>query len=191
MTQDSDITKEMEDCFEERNNRHINLVKKYAKRVEEYDPVKYKGLIKQVENHDQSKLVEPETTPYIKLTWKHKFDNYKSYKIPGKLDDDEINKATLHHVLQNRHHPEYWQTKKENIINKNDRDKPPEEMVDGSKMPDMQLAEMYCDWQSMSDELKKNTVKEWADQNINVRWKFTDKQKDLIYDLIDHIKSED
>lgn len=191
MIEVSDITKEMEDWFEERTNRHINLVKKYAKLVEEYDPIKYKGIINQVENHDASKFEEPERTPYIKLTWKHKFDNYKSYKIPNKLDDEEINKATLHHVLNNNHHPEKWQDKQKDLINKQDRDKPPKEIVDGTKMPDMQLIEMFCDWSAMSEELKKNTVKEWADKNINIRWKFTDDQKDLIYDLINNVKTED
>lgn len=191
MIEVSDITKEMEDWFEERTNRHINLVKKYAKLVEEYDPIKYKGIINQVENHDASKFEEPERIPYIKLTWKHKFDNYKSYKIPGKLDDEEINKATLHHVLNNNHHPEKWQDKQKDLINKQDRDKPPKEIVDGTKMPDMQLIEMFCDWSAMSEELKKNTVKEWADKNINIRWKFTDDQKDLIYDLINNVKAED
>ncbi len=39
---------------------------------------------------------------------------------------------------------------------------------------------------AMSEE-KGGTPKNWADKNVNVRWKFTDKQKDLIYELIEKI----
>ena len=77
-----------------------------------------------------------------------------------------------------------------NLINREDRDKPPKEMVDGTKMPDMAIAEMVCDWQSMSDELKKNTTREWADRNINVRWKFNENQTKLIYDIIESIEGD-
>ena len=37
---------------------------------------------------------------------------------------------------------------------------------------------------SMSEE-KGGEPKKWADDNVNVRWKFTDDHKDLIYELIE------
>ena len=120
----------------------------------------------------------------MKLQYIYKFDNYKSYKKPGTIDDEAINKATVHHVTNNAHHPEHWTDQKEALINKEDRDKPPKEIVDATKMPDIHIAEMVADWSAMSEELAKNTPKEWADDNVNVRWKFTDHQKDLIYELI-------
>jgi hypothetical protein len=184
--EDKDITNEMETWFEERTNRHINLVKKYAKLVEEYDPETFKGLTKQVENHDELKFKEPERTPYIKLTWQHKSDNYKGYKTPGTIDNKEINKATLHHILNSDHHPEFWQAKKEGLLNTNDRDEIPKEIVDATKMPDINVAEMCCDWLAMSHELG-TSVKDWADKTVNKRWKFTNHQKDFIYDLINNI----
>ena len=36
-----------------------------------------------------------------------------------------------------------------------------------------------------------NSAKEWADKNVNIRWKFTDKQKDLIYELIEVVEGLD
>ena len=188
MIEDPSITKEMEDWFEERTNRHIDMVKKYANQIEKAFPERFKGLTEQAEHHDETKLEEPERTPYVKLSWQHKQDNFKGYKTPGQLPDDEINNATVHHVTNNKHHPEFWQEKQVDLINKEDRDKPPKEMVDGTKMPDMAIAEMVCDWQSMSDELKKNTTREWADRNINVRWKFNENQTKLIYDIIESIE---
>ena len=66
------------------------------------------------------------------------------------------------------------------------RDKPPEEMIDATKMPDLDIAEMVADWCAVSEE-RGNTPKSWADKNVNVRWKFTDEQSDLIYEIIDAV----
>ena len=59
-------------------------------------------------------------------------------------------------------------------------------MVDASEMTRLDIAEMVCDWCAVSEE-RGNTPKSWADKNVNVRWEFTDEQKDLIYELIDGI----
>ena len=54
----------------------------------------------------------------------------------------------------------------------------------GFKMPLLYIAEMVADWMAMSEE--KNTCPyEWADKNIGVRWNFTDKQKEFIYNILD------
>jgi len=62
-------------------------------------------------------------------------------------------------------------------------------MVDAMKMDNLDIAEMVCDWCAMSEE-RGNTPMQWADKNVNVRWKFTDEQKDLIYDLMNKIWEE-
>jgi hypothetical protein len=36
---------------------------------------------------------------------------------------------------------------------------------------------------------KGNKAKTWADNNVGVRWGFTDVQKDLIYELIDVLEN--
>lgn len=182
------VTPEMEKHFESRTNKHIKLVQKYCKRIHDYAPERFEGIVELGRDHDQSKFEEPERTPYVRLTWKHKFDNYESYKKPGMIeDDDEINDATLNHIKHNMHHPEYWTDKKENLLNEDNRDEPPEKIIDATKMPDLHIATMVADWCAMSEELKNNTPQEWADKNVNKRWKFTDKQKNLIYELIDAI----
>ena len=73
------------------------------------------------------------------------------------------------------------------IINKNNRDEPIEGvMIDSTKMPDLALAEMVADWCAMSEEKHTDPI-DWARKNVNVRWKFTDSQTKLIYDLIEKI----
>jgi hypothetical protein len=51
-------------------------------------------------------------------------------------------------------------------------------------MPNMDIAEMAADWMAMSEE-KGTEPKDWADKNVNVRWNFTPKQVDLIYELLE------
>ncbi len=98
-----------------------------------------------------------------------------------------MSKATEHHVKNNKHHPESSCEKEVGLINREDRDKPPKEMVDATNMKDLDIGEMAADWMAMSKE-KGGTPKEWADKNVNIRWKFTDEQKDLIYELIENVR---
>jgi hypothetical protein len=49
---------------------------------------------------------------------------------------------------------------------------------------------MVADWFAMSEELGGHP-KEWADKNINIRWKFNDNQIRLIYDLIQRVWDEE
>lgn len=172
--------KEMKDWFKERTSRHIGLVQKYCKRLSD----EYPGLIKRGETHDKSKWEEPEYTPYLLITWQYKMkDNGKSFDPPADIKE-KMSRATEHHVKNNSHHPEYHSKKEVGVINREDRDKPPEEMIDATAMPDLDIAEMVCDWCAMGEE-KGNTAKYWADKNVNIRWKFTDEQKSLIYRLIE------
>jgi hypothetical protein len=46
---------------------------------------------------------------------------------------------------------------------------------------------MCADWCAMSEELGTNSPKNWADKNVNIRWKFSPRQVKLIYDIIDKI----
>ena len=167
---------EKEAWFEERTAKHIALVKQAARKIAEANPEfrEFDGteLVMQADEHDASKLIAPEREPYIDLTWKHKFDNYKGYKTPGTLDDEAINQATLHHVRNNRHHPEYGQENEKG------------EVIDASGMTNVDIAEMVADWQAMSEELKTNTARQWYDKQRNVRFKFTAEQEALIDKLL-------
>jgi hypothetical protein len=100
--------------------------------------------------------------------------------------EDDMVKATEHHILNNRHHPEFHSGKKENLINKDDRDSSKVEIVDGTKMSDVDLAEMCADWCAVSEE-RNNTPHEWAKKNIGTRWNFSEEQIALIYEILDEI----
>jgi hypothetical protein len=60
-------TKEMEDFFYKRTNKHIELVQKYCKKIDELNDPRFEGILKRGECHDQSKLKEPEKEPYIHI----------------------------------------------------------------------------------------------------------------------------
>ncbi len=177
-----DNYQEMLDWFDERTNKHIELVQKYCKKIEDYDE-RFDGLIERGKVHDQSKFKDPEMEPYIYVSWDYKCKaDGVNWKAPEGMND-KMDEATEHHLNNNAHHPEYHSNKK-GKINRKDRDAIPDEMIDATKMEDIDVAEMVADWMAVSEE-RGNSLKSWADKNINIRWKFTDKQKDLIYELIE------
>ncbi len=170
--------------FDIRTNEHIARVQKYAKRLLDQFP----NLIEMAANvrvHDQSKFLAPEYRPYLFVSWKYRC---KANNIDFKISDDveeQMHKATTHHVLTNLHHPEYWSDNK-NPINKDDRDTVAE-LIDATAMPDYALAEMVADWSSMAEEYGNPGPYKWANDNINKRWAFTEKQVALIYKYIDFL----
>lgn len=172
-------TPEMVHHFNARTNRHIALVQKYAAWMEPLVP----GLEERCVRHDFGKWAEPERTPYIWLTWRYKCkdDGVKFEGPPG--IDQAIERATLHHILGNSHHPEAHQDRTDGLLAK-DRDEVPEETIDASRMGDVDIAEMVADWCAMSEE-RGNTPREWAAKVVGTRWKFTLAQEKRIYDLID------
>ena len=185
-----DFTPEQEKHFEDRTNKHINLVQEKAKMIVDAYP-EYEDLLTQVEVHDASKFKEPERTPYISLTWRHKLENEKGefdpmkdkgYKTPGMLSNEDENQATLFHVRNNEHHPEYW-SKADANLDPNDRDKSTK-CLDASKMPDLAIAEMISDWAAMSEELGENNPRGWYDKQKDVRWHFSEEQGKLIDKLL-------
>jgi hypothetical protein len=184
------LSKEKEKHFENRTKKHIELVQKAADKIIKKYP-EFKVLSDLALIHDASKFEEPERTPYISLTWRHKIENEKGefdpyngkgYQTPGLLSKEDENEATLHHIKTNPHHPEYW-NKEEANINKDDRSKS-DHAIDASKMNGLAVAEMVADWQAMSEELKTNTARQWYDKQKNVRWKFSEHQEELIDKLL-------
>jgi hypothetical protein len=175
----------MKEWFYKRTGDHIGSVQAYCHKIAKKFP-EFAELIERAEKHDQSKYKDPEVDPYIYTTWKYKCkDDGVDFECPKEMEE-KMTEATEHHVKNNRHHPEFHCDKTENLINENDRDKPPEEMIDATKMEDLDIAEMVADWCAVSKE-RGNSPKSWADSNVNVRWKFTADQKELIYHLIDEV----
>jgi len=185
------ITQEMTEHFNTRTNLHINLVKKwYEKIYQYYKNTLYKdGTLKRIHinNHDFCKFELPEYTPYVYLTWKYYCkDNNIELNLSEEIENS-IHKATLHHIQNNAHHPEYWDLEFDNNkLSKKDRDEIPEVMVNATEMSLSHLAEMLADWLAMSEE-KETDVIEWADKNVNKRWKFTQGQVDFIYKTLNKV----
>lgn len=180
------ITDEMVNFYNKRTTKHIDLVRKYCKRVNKLFGDEFDGIIGRGLKHDESKWDDPEFKPYIYITWDYRCKDLG--KDPGISEEirDKMNEASEHHVHNNKHHPE-CHCKEKSTINKEDRDDIPDKKVDATGMEDLDIVEMVCDWCAMSEEKGEDGPKGWADKNINKRWKFTDKQKDLIYKLIDTI----
>jgi hypothetical protein len=179
------IEKEMLDFFKKRTNLHIDLVRKYCQKISDYDKERFGELVERGKVHDDSKFKDPEKEPYIYITWQYKCkDDGEKFEISEDMKE-KMNAATNHHVCKNKHHPEFYCGEKIGLINREDRDEP-RKLIDATNMPDLSLAEMVADWCAMSEE-KKSNPKDWADKNVNIRWKFTDEQKDLIYELIDEV----
>jgi hypothetical protein len=183
------ITPEMIDWYYKKINLHMELVKKYCKKIIETSLLSSKLLEVVAPFHDCSKFEEPEILPYIQLFWLKKTEGYKGYKKPGTLLDRQMYDVTMHHVRNNKHHPEYWDGRDIDFNSTEDRDAPAIGVIaDGTKMPEVYIAEMVADWMAMAEELGNPTCIGWAKKNINKRWGFTFRQENLIYDLINGVQ---
>jgi len=181
-----DIEPTKEEHFKQRTNLHISLVRKYLDKILQLRDPRIDPSVLQTEmvGHDQSKFKSPEYEPYLHVNWKYYMkDQGKTYNPPKEVKD-AMDTATLHHVTSNKHHPEAWAPTAS--INPDDRDKPPEVIVDATKMPLSYVATMVADWLGMSEEKSTNPY-DWAKKNIGIRWSFTDNQKKMIYDLLDKV----
>ena len=170
------VTPEMENWFYERIKSHILSVQEFAKKLEDAYPEELKGLYENSLKHDQSKFEEPELYPYVLLTWEKKHpDKFQAPK-------DLVHEATTHHVKTNKHHAEYFDPKA--TVNPIYRDDPSGRIVDATKMDTLSLAEMCADWMAVGKEFG-NTGKQWADRNVNIRWKFAPEQVKKIYKYLE------
>lgn len=181
-----EITDEMRDWYHERTDKHIGLVQKYCEKLSHL----YPELLERGKVHDKSKYESPEYPASIFTVWRYRA---KDLGIDFKMSE-ETEKAMLEstkaHVTnpKNDHHPEATDPDKakKSLINENDRDKPPKQIIDGGFMEDISVAEMCCDWAAMSRE-RGGDPRDWADQNVNVRWKFNPEQEGIIYDCLEEL----
>ena len=181
-------TQAMISRFKTRTDFHISLVQKYLQKIIDLNDSRLDNkILEEEKTHDQSKFESPEHEPYIHVNWSYYLkDQGKKYEPPEAIKD-QMQAATFHHVKTNPHHPEAWDKDSTlESINSKDRDKPPEKMVDATKMPLTYVAAMVADWLAMAEE-KKTCPYKWADDNINKRWRFDKKQVKLIYYLLDKI----
>jgi hypothetical protein len=186
MSTPKDQWTEMVNLFYSRTERHIVLVQKYAQIIYEYFDRVSAELVTNAFKHDASKYQPPEYTPYVYLTW-GKQNNMDFTSICRKMPECKIHgfrtprdiqtaidKATLHHITTNKHHPEYYAPNVSDDKNK---------IIIATAMDLISLAEMCADWAAMSEELGTDLVK-WAYEKIGVKWRFHPHQKRDIADFL-------
>ena len=176
--------------FLARTRAHIGRVNRNVKIIAEEHPDIAGALLEQVKIHDQTKFEPPEYAPYLEITWSYKC---KAEGVPYEVAPEmqaAMNRATMHHITHNKHHPEYWDPGFDpNKFNQTDRDAVPDEMVDGTAMDQVSIAEMCCDWVAMAQEKQgSNSAHGWADMNVNKRWRFTDEQVAWVYEYLDTLQ---
>jgi len=185
---------EMEKWFTLRTKKHIDCVNKYLYKISELNFPEIDKTLLVLDSHDASKFENPEYIPYVHLSWKYKKRTIGEEYFPPEEIEKLIHLATYHHVKNNKHHPEFWDYKTTpDSINPRDRDKAPDNMVDGTKMPLTHVAQMVADWMAMAEEKSISSqdiyhdALEWAKNNINFRWKFSSRQICFIYRLMELI----
>jgi len=183
------ITEEMIDHYVARTKKHIDCVVRNIEHLVQKHP-ELEELLERSDKHDLSKWDDPEYTPYIYLTWRYKSEDDDVELILPDGMEEEIHEATWHHVKINPHHPEHWDDEATNdSINKEDRDKPPDESIHAHTMDLISLAEMVCDWHAMGLE-RDNTAESWADKNVGIRWLFDDDQVELMYQYMEDLEDQ-
>jgi len=186
-----EATEEMKSHFKKRTDLHISLVRKYAQKIMDLKlpGVDDEEVQKESDIHDHGKWEDPEYTPYLHITWHYREKGQGREYIVPKSIKDEMDKATFHHIKNHRHHPEYWDNEVTlDSLNKDDRDLPTGgKLVDGTKMPLSYIATMMADWLGMSEE-KNSNIQDWIKGNVNIRWKFTKAQVDLINKIANKVK---
>ena len=151
--------------FDKRMKEHIERVSKNLNVLITLDLSELNSdkLRRRAINHDLSKYGVDEKEQYVWLT---EFHRCKSEHIPFKYPEGiekKVDKASLHHIRNNRHHPEFHNS--------------PFDMTNED------LAEMVCDHCAMSQELGNSLIK-WEKNVINKKWKFSEDQTKLIWKLI-------
>ena len=165
----SELINDMAKIFADRTLYHINLVASYGKKIG-----------KNFAYHDMDKITNTKLLiPYVFLTYKKK---HPEIEISDNMQN-QIDSATLIHILTNEHHPEYWLKDKENLDAFTRDNDMPIGMMDVTAMSNNAIEEMIADWCAMSEELG-NTPQEWANKVIGVKYKFSDKQLKYINQLM-------
>lgn len=153
---------ELKNIWIERTLEHINLVNKFAGKVGHMFP-----------DHDKEKL-----TTLV--------ESYKYYMIPSAKRTEAqkavLDAATLRHIMYNPHHPEYWTSTDMGGFTR--ANFTPHGAVDATDMPEIAIVEMVADWCAVAVQKGTNTPFEWFDMVNGSRWKFNEKQQELIKDLM-------
>ena len=162
-------SEDMVKFYEKRTREHIERVSNNLLSILDLPELHSEELKRRAINHDLSKYGIEERIPYIWLT---EFHRCKNENIPFQYPEgveEKVDKASLHHIRNNQHHPEFHNS--------------PFDMTNED------LAEMVCDHYAMSQELGNSLIK-WENNVINKKWKFSDDQTKLIWKLVGLFEKE-
>ena len=102
---------------------------------------------------------------------------YPKYVKKSVLNDKckkEVDYVINKHIHSNAHHPEYWSKSRVNYLTNN---------VDATRMPNLYLTELCCDWSSVSEELGTHCL-DWYNRVVGTRFIFSPAQKEYIKDCL-------
>lgn len=159
------VTNEMREHFERRMKKHIERVNYFAKKLCLHFP-----------NHDSDKFLPQNIDIQTKFSWSRFIDKPLSFE-----DTKELDRVTKEHILTQEHHPEHWVEDK-SLLDTFTRHSPVMGL-DCSKMSNIAIYEMCCDWCAMAKEFH-NSPMTWADKTVNKRWVFSQEQVIMIYDTL-------
>lgn len=114
-----------------------------------------KELLKRGQEHDQSKLVDPEVEAFTRVTHKLSGLTYGSPEFDA--CKKEIGPALTHHYANNRHHPEHFKNG-----------------IDDMNIID--ITEMFCDWAA--------SCKRHDDGNLNKSLEINGKRFSMVPQLV-------
>jgi hypothetical protein len=189
----------MYDFFSKRTQDHIKRVSDNLHKIMKLNRFDNIDLARRAVLHDSLKYSGEEFMPYVYGTEMYRCKNNNlHFEYPEGMKD-KFDEASLHHILNSPHHPEYHNPS-DVKINKDDRDKS-SGFIDASKMDTNSIIEMVCDWTAMAQERDEDggSAKSWADKcicshsckpNENTRWIFDREQVELIYEIIDELDKQ-
>ena len=141
--------------------KHINQVVKYI-------DVCIDELVYRANNHDNSKLKDPEKEIFDIYTPKLKDTTYGSEEYNTYLSEMKV--ALDHHYKHNRHHPEHFNS---NI----------------SKMNLIDIIEMICDWLAATKRHSNGNIYKSIEHNQK-RFGYSDELKQIFINTIDILEKE-
>lgn len=159
-------SREMNEYFITRTNKHIERVGINLKKMYNYKGLTDYELNLRSELHDKSKFSPPEREGYVWLTWWHYCKNNKIVFNYPKGIEEIVKTACNHHLQNNAHHPESHS----NV----------------NKMSFLDITEMVCDWTAMSQEYLGSSCLIYALNNID-KWSFNQSRKDEIFETIEEL----
>lgn len=141
---------------------HIGVVRGYLTEV-------VTQLLDRAQQHDASKLVDPELATFDEYTPKLKHSTFGSDEYKGFLVG--MGEGLQHHYQSNRHHPEHFA-----------------DGVEGMSLID--LVEMICDWLAATQRHADGDIRRSIDINQE-RFGYDDQLKRILHNTVDALRGEE